>query len=123
MKAYDMGTFSVTIEVGDLHGQRFEEMEALVDTGATATMVASSVLEELGITPTKRQIFEYANGIQTELDMAPVMVRIDGEETPTWVIFGEEGTSPILGAHALEGLLLGVDPYGQRLIPVLGLLK
>ena len=118
-----MGTFSVTIEVGDLHGQRFEEMEALVDTGATATMVAASVLEELGITPTKRQIFEYANGVQTELDMAPVMVRIDGEETPTWVIFGEEGTSPILGAHALEGLLLGVDPYGQRLIPVLGLLK
>ncbi len=118
-----MGTFSVTIEVGDLHGQRFQEMEALVDTGATATMVAASVLEELGITPTKRQIFEYANGVQTELDMAPVMVRIDGEETPTWVIFGEEGTSPILGAHALEGLLLGVDPYGQRLIPVLGLLK
>ena len=117
-----MGTFSVTIEVGDLHGQRFEEMEALVDTGATATMVAASVLEELGITPTKRQIFEYANGVH-ELDMAPVMVRIDGEETPTWVIFGEEGTSPILGAHASEGLLLGVDPYGQRLIPMLGLLK
>ena len=118
-----MGTFSVTIEVGDLRGQRFQEMEALVDTGATATMIAVSVLEELGITPTKRQIFEYANGVQTELDMAPVMVRIDGEETPTWVIFGEEGTSPKLGARALEGLLLSVDPYGQRLIPVLGLLK
>ena len=118
-----MGTFSVTIEIGDLNGQRFEAMEALVDTGATATMVAASVLEEIGIAPTKRQIFEYANGVQTELDMAPVMVRIDGDETPTWVIFGEEGTSPILGAHALEGLLLGVDPFGQKLIPVHGLLK
>lgn len=118
-----MGTFSVTIEVGDLHGQRFQAMEALVDTGATATMVAAPVLEEIGIIPTKRQIFEYANGVQTELDMAPVMVRIAGDETPTWVIFGEEGTSPILGAHALEGLLLGVDPFGQKLIPVHGLLK
>ena len=118
-----MGTLSVTIEIGDLHGQRFEEMEALVDTGATATMVAASVLEEIGITPTKRQVFEYANGTQTELEMAPVMVRVEGDETPTWVIFDEEGTSPILGAHALEGLLLGVDPYGQRLIPVRGLLK
>ena len=55
--------------------------------------------------------------------MAPVMVRIDGDETPIWVIFGEEGTSPILGAHAMEGLLLGVDPFAQRLIPVHGLLK
>ncbi len=118
-----MGTFTVNIELGDLRGQRFEEMEALVDTGATATMVAASVLEEIGITPTKRQIFEYANGVQVELDMAPVMVRIDGDETPTWVIFGEEGASPVLGAHALEGLLLGVDPFAQRLIPVHGLLK
>ena len=37
-----MGTFNVTIEIGDLNGQRFTEMEALVDTGATATMVAAS---------------------------------------------------------------------------------
>ncbi len=118
-----MGTFSVMIEIGDLQCQRFEAIEALVDTGATATMVAASVLEEIGIKPTKRQIFEYANGTRTELDMAPIMVRIDGDETPTWVIFGEEGSSPILGAHALEGLLLGVDPYSQRLIPVRGLLK
>lgn len=118
-----VGTFSVMIEIGDLQGQRFEAIEALVDTGATATMVAASVLEEIGIKPTKRQIFEYANGTRTELDMAPIMVRIDGDETPTWVIFGEEGSSPILGAHALEGLLLGVDPYSQRLIPVRGLLK
>ena len=118
-----MGAFSVTIEIGEQQGQRFEEMEALVDTGATATMVAASVLERLGITPTKRQIFEYANGVQTELDMAPIVVRIQGDETPTWVIFGEEGASPILGAHALEGLFLGVDPFGQRLIPVHGLLK
>ena len=118
-----MGTFSVTVEIGDLHGQRFQEMEALVDTGATATMVAASVLEGIGITPTKRQIFEYANGTRAELDMAPITVKIDGDETPTWVIFGEEGSSPILGAHALEGLLLGVDPFGQRLIPVHGLLK
>ena len=27
------------------------------------------------------------------------------------------------GAYTLEGVLLGVDPYGQKLIPVRGLLK
>ena len=109
-----MGTFSVVIEVGDIQGERFEEMEALVDTGATATVLPASTLKQMGIVPTKSKVFEYANGVQTELEMAPVMVRVEGEETPTWVIFGEEGTSPILGAHALEGLLLGVDPFSQR---------
>jgi hypothetical protein len=31
-------------------------------------------------------------------------------------------TSPLLGAYALEGLRLTVDPVGRRLVPVPGLL-
>ncbi len=117
-----MGTFSIKIEIGDIQGDRFDEIEALVDTGATTTMAPRSFIDALGIVPTKRQTFEYANGEQVELDMGEIRVRIDGKETPTWIIFGEEGSIPLLGAHALEGLLLSVDPYGQRLIPVRGLL-
>ena len=49
--------------------------------------------------------------------------RVEGRETTTWVIFGEEGTAALLGAYTLEGVFLGVDPYGQKLIPVQGLLK
>lgn len=36
-----MGTFSVLIEVGNPGGNRFEGLEALVDTGATYTVVPS----------------------------------------------------------------------------------
>ena len=118
-----MGTFYVKIEVGDIQGQCSEEMEALADTGAVTTVVPASVLHRLGIAPTKSKTFEYANGEQVELDMAPATVRVDGDATPTWVIFGAEQGGVMLGAHALEGLLLGVAPYGQRLIPVHGLLK
>ena len=118
-----MGTFSVKIEIGDLAGQTFEEMDALVDTGATATVVPSSVLRRIGIQPTKNSTFEYANGERVDLGMAPATVRIQGDPTPTWVIFGEEQGGVMLGAHALEGLMLGVDPFAQRLIPVHGLIK
>ena len=34
-----MGTFSVKIEIGPLDGARYAEVEALVDTGATSTMI------------------------------------------------------------------------------------
>ena len=118
-----MGTFYVKIEVGDIQGQRLEQMNALVDTGAVTTVVPASILRRLGISPTKSKTFEYANGERVELDMAPATVRVDSDATPTWVIFGAEQDGVMLGAHALEGLLLGVDPYGQRLIPVHGLLK
>ena len=34
-----MGIFNITIEVGDRQGEQFEEVEALVDTGAVTTML------------------------------------------------------------------------------------
>ena len=46
-----MGTFGVTIEIGDPQGQRFEAMNALVDTGATYTVVPASLLVRLSVTP------------------------------------------------------------------------
>ena len=115
-----MGTFSVTIEIGDQQGQRFEQIETLVDTGAVTTMVPGSLLRRLGVVPSKSQLFEYAGGEQVELNMGIATVRVDGNETPTWVIFGDEGIGALLGSYTLEGLLLGVDLYAQRLIPVRG---
>ena len=117
-----MGTFSIAIEIGDALGEEFEEVEALVDTGATTTVIPGSALRRLGIVPSRRETFEYAGGERVELDMAEAKARVEGRETTTWVIFGEEGTA-LLGAYTLEGVFLGVDPYGQRLIPVQGLLK
>jgi predicted aspartyl protease len=122
MEEGHMGTFSVIIEVGNLQGGTCEELEAMPDTGATPTVIPASVLRRLGITPTQRKIFEYANGNQVELDMAPAIVRVEGEETITWVIFGEEGGGALLGAYTLEGMFLGVDPYNQSLTPVRGVL-
>ena len=123
MEGKDVGTFNVAISVGDLRGEKFEEMEALVDTGATTTVVPGTALRRLGIAPTRRETFEYAGGQRVELDMAEAKARVEGRETTTWVIFGEERSSALLGAYTLEGVLLGVDPYGQKLIPVQGLLK
>ena len=118
-----MGPFSVTMEIGGVGAENLEEVDALVDTGATTTVIPGSVLRRLGISPTRRETFEYAGGERADLDMAEARARVAGRETTTWVIFGEEGTSALLGAYTLEGVFLGVDPYGQKLIPVRGLLK
>ena len=117
-----MGTFQYAIEVGDPHGERFERVEALVDTGASYTTVPASALERLGVTVHDRAIFVLADGRQIEREIGQTWVRIDGRSVITLVVFGEEGTEPLLGAYTLEGLRLGVDPLGQRLISVPGLL-
>lgn len=117
-----MGTFSVTIDVGDLERQQVVQLEALVDTGATTTVVPASILDGLGVAPAMTRSFVYADGSQVDLGMAQVWVRVSDRETITWVIFGEEDGGTLLGSYTLEGTFLGVDPYNQRLVPVNGLL-
>ena len=118
-----MGTFSVNIQIGSAQGSEFEELQALVDTGATTTVIPASILRRMGVTPTTYQTFEYASGEEVELGMAEVRVRVEDRETSTWVVFGSDDAGALLGAYTLEGVFLGVDPYNRRLIPVQGILK
>ncbi len=117
-----MGTFRVTIEVGDPGGQRFETVEALVDTGATYTTISAPPLERLGVVPHARDTFLLADGRRVERDIGRTWVRVDGRVELTLVVFGDPDTPSLLGAYTLEGLRLAADPVGHRLIPVPGLL-
>ncbi len=116
-----MGTFSINIEIGDAQGIRFETLEALVDTGASFSWVPREFLERLGVQAQERWEFEIAGGQIIERDVAETIVRYDGVTRTTIVVFGDEGSSPLLGAYTLEGFLLAPDPVNQKLVPVRGL--
>ncbi len=116
-----MGTFRVSIEVGDPAGQRYETVEALVDTGATYATLPAPLLHALGVVPHARDIFVLADGRRVERDIGRTWIRVDGRTELTLVVFGEPGTQPLLGAYALEGLRLAADPVGRRLTPIPGL--
>ena len=117
-----MGTFRHPVEVGDPVGERFERIEALVDTGATYTVVPASLLERLGVEPIRRSPFSLADGRLVEKDVGQTWLQVDGQRIITPVVFGAEGEEPLLGAVTLESLLLSVDPVGQQLVPVPGLM-
>jgi len=117
-----VGTFRVTADIGDPRGERYEALEVLVDTAATYTWVPRSILERLGVTPAFRFPFILADGRRIEREMAETRIRLDGQSRTTLVVFGDEGTLPLLGAYTLEGFGLAADPVNRRLIPVPGLL-
>lgn len=117
-----MGTFRVAIEVGDPLGQRWTRIEALVDTGATYTWLPQSILHDLGVVPSFQFSFILADGRRIDRDMAETRTRLDSQERTTLVVFGDEGTDPLLGAYTLEAFGLSADPVNQRLVPVPGLL-
>lgn len=115
-----MGTFTVRLEVGDKTQSRFEVVDALVDTGATYTVLPRALLERLGVVPHARGRFELADGSEVELDLGRTWVRLNGHEEFTLVVFGEDA---LLGAVTLEELRLAPDPAGRRLLSVPALLK
>ena len=117
-----MGTFNVEIQISAQDGDRWEEMVALVDTGASITSAPASVLRGLGVKPAITQLFQFAQGETRVMEVGYAGVRFEGREIITQVLFNDEGTPPLLGALALEGAYMGVDPVAQRLIPVPGLM-
>ncbi len=118
-----MGTFRVAMEIGDPQGQRFEPVEALVDTGATYTVAPRSLLERLGVKPHTRAPFRLADERQVEYDIGRTWVRVEGQAEIVLIVFGEEGADPLVGAFTLEAFRLAVDSVSQTLVPVPGLLK
>ena len=118
-----MLAFRVRIEIGDPRGERFESLEALVDTGSTYTWVAASLLSALGIEPEELRDFILADGRRAPYGIATALVRIDGRLKPTQVVFGEEDTEPLFGVVTLEEFGQGVDAVNERLVPTPGLLK
>ena len=112
-----MGVFNCPLRISSLDNNRTREIEATVDTAATYSMLPNNVLNELGISPTRKGIFEMADGHREEMDIGELRVTINGSSAISPVIFGAEDSAPLLGAVTLEILLLAVDPVGQGLVP------
>ena len=118
-----MGTFSVEIQIGNQETGDFLRLEALVDTVSTYTLLAAEMLNRLGVNVVDRRDFELADQRTVQYDVGEARLRLNGNELTVLVVFAPEGTSPLLGATALELFGLAADPVNQRLIPVPALLK
>jgi len=112
-----MGTFKWPVTVSSIDGQRSADVEATVDTGAFYCVIPARVLRGLGIEPEHKRQMRLADGQVVDVEFGPAYIAVDGERAPTLVSFGQDGAPILLGAYALEGLRLLVDPEGERLIP------
>lgn len=118
-----MGTFTVLLEAANPATRRFVQIEALVDTGATHTVLPRDMLLRLGLEAIERIAFQLADMRTVEYPIGEARIRLNSRERTTVVVFGPEGSQALLGATTLELFNLAIDPVGRRLIPVPGLLK
>ena len=117
-----MGTFSVPVEFGVRDRQRWVEISPLVGTGASITSLPATLLRELDVQVLFQQKFRFGQGEVRRMNVGQTWIRVEGREVVTLVLINDEGTQPLLGAMALEGVFMGVDPHARKPIPVEGLM-
>jgi len=95
--------------------ERFEELEAVVDTGATFTKIPQEVALRLGLEPRCDAEVELGDGRRTTRRLALAEVEISGVRRPVLVAIGGEGEPALVGYTTLEVLGFKVNPVTGRL--------
>ena len=112
----EVGTFRVNLWIGNLFTDSGTAVQALVDTGATYSMIPASTLQQLGIQPVEVRMSRIADGSRIEMQTSWARFSAEGRNAVARVSFGPEGVY-LMGATTLEDMGLAVDPVDLRLIP------
>jgi len=110
-----MGLTHVAVRLFNSASPDTYEADFLVDTGATDTMAPASDLRKIGIQPLGKDVYELANGELVEYEYGNAELRFMNEIVPIRIVFGPDGSEPILGVIALEAAGFIVDPKNQML--------
>ena len=116
-EAENLGVFNWPVRLDSMDRQRSLEIEAMVDTGASYTIVPAALLNDLGVQPIDKITLVLADGRPVEYDLGEAHATINGRSIPTLVVFGDDHARALLGAYTLEGLRLAVDPAHGKLVP------
>ncbi len=91
------------------------ETQALVDTGATRTVIPVEVVQQLGLRITGQQIAKYANAREEIVEITGfVTIQIEGGKTTENALVA--GDEVLIGQTVLQALDLLVDCKNQCLI-------
>jgi predicted aspartyl protease len=103
----------------DAHQVHRYETEALIDTGATRSVIPPAVAERLGLIRLDHIEAQYANGTFEEVDLSEVFtIELLGRRANEDAMI--MGTHILLGVTVLEKLDLMVDCQRNRLVPYQG---
>ena len=89
-------------------------VDALVDTGATLTVVPRSLTSQLKLVVTARRIVRTANG-EIEVDRSSASIGINGESEINPVVISDTLKEVLVGVVTLEIFALTVDPATGQL--------
>ncbi|ADN49909.1 aspartyl protease family protein [Vulcanisaeta distributa] len=104
----------VNARIGSVDLSRVIEVKALVDTGATLTVIPRSLANELGLVITGKSRVETGAGV-IKVDRSRAWVEVEGRGEVVPVLVSDVIDKVLIGVTTLEVLELEVDPVTGRL--------
>lgn len=112
----NMGLTKVTVKIG--RGRGAIEVDCLVDSGASYTLLPENVWRKLKLLPIDEMKFVLADATVIKRKLSEVWLEYEGKGRTTQVILGEKGDEALLGAMTLEALGLVLNPFTRELAPM-----
>jgi Predicted aspartyl protease len=104
-----MGHSWIDVEISNLEKDKSREVKALVDTGASLTVLPRKLADELGIVATtEEQVTTGAGEIKVEGGDVWIKIRDREKTNPVWI--SDIIDRVLIGVVTLESLGFAVDP-------------
>ena len=110
-------TYVQGIVRGD-NGAPPRDVQFLVDSGASYTLLPNDVWKSLNLKSKRREAFTLADGTRVERDISECLITLPQGEAHTPVVLGEPGDDALLGVITLEILGLVLNPFTRTLQPM-----
>ena len=91
------------------------KFKLVVDTGSLLTWISRDSLEAVGERPSGTRKFKTIEGRELVRRTGEGQLEALGEKATRILVFGEPSDAEVLGADALEGLGLEIDPANESL--------
>ena len=111
-----MGLVKITGKVGK--GKTATEVDFLVDSGATFTVLPEDVWKKLNLKPLEKLKFTLADSTIISRQISEVWLEYGGRGRTVQVILGEPKDEALLGALTLKALGLVLNPFTRELMPI-----
>ncbi len=111
-----MGVVFITGKVTGPLGS--EEVEFIVDSGASYSLLPEPVWKRIGLKPKRELTFRLADGSKVVRQVSECHIRLPEDETHTPIILGESGDEALLGMITLENMGLVLNPFTRQLQPM-----
>jgi len=109
-----LGHVKVKVEISNVSRAKVVEVDAVVDAGATLTVIPRRIADMLNLRSTGKTVVETTGG-RIELERSRAWIELEGKEEIVPVLVSDIIDKVLIGVTTLEVLGLQVDPITGKL--------